>query len=68
MQFTDKLHNIAFIIEGDSSAITNAICPSLSVNYGCVLTAALSENRLWRFTANQETGFTVEMRMLIEFD
>ncbi len=25
-----------FIIEGDSSAITNAICPSLSVNYGSV--------------------------------
>ncbi len=32
----DKLRNIAFIIEGDSSAITNAICPSLSVNYGSV--------------------------------
>ncbi len=28
--------HIAFIIEGDSSAITNAICPSLSVNYGSV--------------------------------
>ncbi len=28
----DKLRNIVFIIEGDSSAITNATCPSLSVN------------------------------------
>ncbi len=32
------------------------------------LTAAPSENRWWRFTANHGTGFTVEMRMLIEFD
>ncbi len=33
-----------------------------------VLTVAPSENRWWRFTANQETGFTAEMRMLVEFD
>ncbi len=32
----NKLRNIAFIIEGDSSAITNAIYPSLAVNYGSV--------------------------------
>ncbi len=44
-EFTDKLRNIAFIIEGDSSAITNAVCPSLLVNSLCVLTAAPSENR-----------------------
>ncbi len=44
-EFTDKLRNIAFIIEGDSSAITNVVCPSLLVNSLCVLTAAPSENR-----------------------
>jgi len=31
-----KMHNITFIIEGDSSAIKNAILRSLSVNYGSV--------------------------------
>ncbi len=31
--FTDKLRYIVFIIEADSSAITNAI---LSVNYGSI--------------------------------
>ncbi len=30
------IHNIAFIIEGDSSITTNAISCSLSVNYGSV--------------------------------
>ncbi len=35
-EFTDKPCNIAFMIEGDSSAIINSICPSLSVNYGSV--------------------------------
>ncbi len=44
-EFTDKLRNIAFIIEGDSSAITNTLCPSLLVNSLFVLTAAPSENR-----------------------
>ncbi len=34
LYLTDKLRNIVLIIEGDSSAITNAKCPSLSVNYG----------------------------------
>ncbi len=60
LYLTDKLRNIVFIIEGDSSAITNAICPSLSVNYGSAYE--------WRFTANHGTGFTDEMRMLIKLD
>ncbi len=34
----------------------------------CVLTAAPSESRWWRFTANHGTGFTEEMRMIIAFD
>ncbi len=34
----------------------------------CVVTAAPYENRWQRFTADKETGFTVEMHMLIEFD
>ncbi len=34
--FTDKLRNIAFIIEGDLSAIMNVILPSLSVIEGSV--------------------------------
>ncbi len=32
--YTDKLRNITFIIECDSSAIMNAILSSLSVIYG----------------------------------
>ncbi len=34
--FTDKLGNIVFIIEGDSSAIMKAILRSLSVIYGSI--------------------------------
>ncbi len=34
----------------------------------CVLNAAPFENRWWRLTANQETGFTDEMRMHIAWD
>ncbi len=34
----------------------------------CVLNASPFENRWWRFTANQGTGFTDEMRMHIAWD
>ncbi len=34
----------------------------------CVLNAAPFENRWWRLTANQRTGFTDEMRMHIAWD
>ncbi len=34
----------------------------------CVLNAAPFENRWWRLTANQGTGFTDEMRMHIAWD
>ncbi len=34
----------------------------------CVLNAAPSENRWWRFTTNQGTGFTDEMRKHIAWD
>ncbi len=34
-EFTDKLGNIAFIIEGDSSAIMKAILHSLAVIINC---------------------------------
>ncbi len=33
------------LIDCDSSVILNAILPSLSVNYGCVLNGAPFENR-----------------------
>ncbi len=34
----------------------------------CVLTVAPSESKWWWFSANQETGFTEEMRMIIACD
>ncbi len=34
----------------------------------CVLNAAPSESRWWRFTANHGTGFTDKMRMILAFD
>ncbi len=47
----------------------NAILCSLSVIYGfCVLNAAPSESRWWRFNANHGTGFTDKMRMNIAFN
>ncbi len=34
----------------------------------CVVNAAPSESRWWRFTADYRTGFTDKMRMEIGFD
>ncbi len=63
--FTDKISNIAFLITNVSHSIMNAKLLRLSVNYGSVFTAAPSESRRWRFSANHGTGFTDEMHMRI---
>ncbi len=57
------------IIEGSLSAIRKCdIAQLVSELRLCVVNAALSECRWWWFTTNHESGFTDEMRMIIEFD
>ncbi len=57
-----RFHNPTIIL----SAIMNTISQrSLSEEYGCVLNAASSESRWWRFSTNHRTGFTYKMCMTI---